>query len=171
MRRWELWTLVAGVVVGAGALFGVGWHINHETIPSSPTAATVGSATTQGPSVGAATALPASAATSTTMPCTPKGNVVAKANVASDPTSTTGYVVSGTVTNNRNDAITNALIYLSLRYSSGQTDLSQTHLVASQIAAGATQTWSQSVTTTTGSSITAIGITQITYTDEGCSPP
>ena len=102
------------------------------------------------------------------MPCTLKGNVVATANVAPDPTSNAGYVVSGTVTNNRNDAITNALIYLSLRYSSGQTDLSHTHLVVGQIAAGATQTWSQSVTTTAGSSITAIVITQITYTDVGC---
>ena len=165
MRRWELWTFVAGALVGAGALFGVGWRINHE---SSPATAAIASATTQSTASGVAAALPASATTSTTMPCTPKGNVVATADVAPDPTSNAVDVVSGTVTNYRNDAITNALIYLSLRYSNGQMDLSHTHLVVGRIAAGATQTWSQSVTTTVGPSITAIAITQITYTDAGC---
>ena len=168
MRRWELWTFVTGVAVGAGALFGVGWHINHETTPSSPTTTVIASATTQSSSPGDATALSASAAASTTIPCIPKGNVVATARVAPDPTSNVVYVVSGTVTNDRNDAITNALIYLSLRSPSGQTDLSHTHLVAGQMAAGTTQTWSQSVTTTAGPSITAIAITQITYADVGC---
>jgi hypothetical protein len=167
VRRWELWTLVAGVLIGVGALFGVGWHINHETTPGSPTPIAIASATTQGSSSSAATALSASATSSTTVPCTLKGNVVATANAAPSPTPNAGYVVSGTVTNHRDDAITNALIYLSFRYSSGATDLSHTDLVAGQIAAGATQTWSQSVTTTPGP-ITAIAITQISYTDMGC---
>jgi len=166
VRRWEGWTFVAGIVLGAGALFGVGWHINHENAQGPP-APTATSATTPGSSSVAAAALPASSTTSTTS-CTPKGNVSATPRVAPDPTSATGYVASGTITNGRNDAISNALIYLSLRYSSGQTDMSHTHLVAGQIPPGATQSWSEPVAIPAGASIAAVAITQITYSDAGC---
>jgi len=88
--------------------------------------------------------------------------------VAPVPASATGYVAAGTITNDRNDAITNALIYLSLRYSSGQTDMSHTHLVAGQIAPGATQSWTEPIAVPAGASITAVAITQITYSDVAC---
>jgi hypothetical protein len=156
--------MVAGGLGAAGALFAAGWHFNHET---SPTTTAISTTTTQVAAAGKTAALPANIVAPTTT-CIANGTVVGTATVGPDPSSSLNYVVSGTVTNGRNDAIQNALIYLSIRNSSGYTDSSRTHLVAGVIPPRTTQTWSQPVNTASGTAIVTATIEQITYADLGC---
>jgi hypothetical protein len=161
--------MVAGGLGAAGALFAAGWHFNHETSGPSPPTTAISTTTMQVAAAEKTAALPANPlAPTTTTTCMPNGTVVGTAKVGPDPSSSLSYVVSGTVTNGRNDAIQNVLIYLSIRNSSGYTDSSRTHLIAGVIPPRTTQTWSQPVSTASGIAIVAATIAQITYADLGC---